>query len=110
MLTVDVPADRVLNLRRRRARLPWIYLVYQEAGSSLRGEGKQARRTRTARRDPCLPHQLALAWPPPPTSARLQTDPEKAGAQWTAAPDPLPAPPLDLSDVTCSAEGPPESG
>ena len=30
MLREDFPGGRLLSLRRRRSRLPWIYVVYQE--------------------------------------------------------------------------------
>ena len=31
MVREDFPGGRLLSLRRRRSRLPWIYLVYQQA-------------------------------------------------------------------------------
>src|SRR6266480_2890184 len=41
MLRKDFPGGRLLCLRRRRSRLPWIYLVYQEGlkGIGARGKG-----------------------------------------------------------------------
>src|SRR3989338_1313813 len=45
MLTHD-PGNRMLYLRRRRSRLPWIYLVYQEG---VRGKGRGASATLNAR-------------------------------------------------------------
>src|SRR4029453_3269138 len=40
MLRNDCSGGRLLSLRRRRSRLPWVYLVYKEG---LRGKGQGAK-------------------------------------------------------------------
>ena len=81
MLREDYPGGRILSLRRRRSRLPWIYLVYQEDVSVLgqaarplphdtsqtresvikpRAAKTPARRTPTGHRDRCRQPQVPL--------------------------------------------------
>ena len=59
MLREDYPGGRVLSLRRRRSRLPWIYLVYQEGE---RGE---------ARPLPVAPDPVAAAREASPPAAEM---------------------------------------
>jgi hypothetical protein len=56
MLENDRQGSRTLNLRRRRSRLPWVYLVYQEG---VKGTGRGVNITRNA--PPLTPRPLPLA-------------------------------------------------
>src|ERR1700737_2012257 len=99
MVREDFPGGRLLSLRRRRSRLPWIYLVYQQAedrgveeSSSLLDAETPERRTPRARRDRCLPHL-------PPVSAqaaaeRPRRDRAPDAGQSTGAQAPWPALPF----------------
>ena len=55
------PGSRMLYLRRRRSRLPWIYLVYHP---TLPDAGTPVRRTPRALRDRCRQNPVAIAQPP----------------------------------------------
>ncbi len=49
MLREDIPGGRLLTLRRRRSRLPWIYAVYHAPRSNLRVTEGHVRATATPR-------------------------------------------------------------
>src|SRR5215210_7490440 len=139
MVSEGFPGSRLLSLRRRRSRLPWIYLVYQEGSRSTAGarervraaEGssyplpletvavestprageRPAHRTPRGRRDRRHPHPSTPdATLPLPPKAWQPPDRAKAVWQSTCGRDPAPAIPCDLSDAPYSDAARPASG
>src|SRR5258706_12880314 len=138
MLREDFPGVRLLNLRRRRSRLPWMYLVYQE-GLRAKGSGSKGRlNPRSLSPQPLALSPLERERAPIPRDGetpghrrrtarrdrclpRLPAVSAPAGPVWllrgrgsgggqsTTGRDPLTGLPPAPSDETCNVEAPPAS-
>src|ERR1700674_4214076 len=130
MLGGVFPGCRLLCLRRRRSRLPWIYLVYQRTGvgdegrgvldrypfpldptigseASLPSEGMPERQRPREHPDRYLPHPPSAA---PAVSEWLLRDPAPDAGRSRDVRAPSPALPLSPSDERRSGASPQASG